>query len=178
MMRSLPNRSTAPRAAVPRLGPHRSMMRQPCCRTGLLWGAPPAARSESFTTAALRSHGGALTSGSSRSPCRGSFDLAMAARLCVHALTDQKAFAPQDLAALLITFDLMSHSAGRLLFSSGGQLSAVTQGLDVARGICHRSRSRRVASDRLDTTARVKLDRYRHRDGRVDRLAPASTCTG
>ena len=83
----------------------------------------------------------------------------MAARLCVHALADREAFAPQDLAALLITFDLMSHSAGRLLFSSGGQLSAVTQGLDVARGICHRSRSRGVARNRLDTTARVKLDR-------------------
>jgi hypothetical protein len=27
-----------------------------------------------------------------------------------------------------------------------GQLSAVTQGLDVARGLCHRSRIRRVAS--------------------------------
>src|SRR6516165_11373286 len=80
-------------------------------------------------------------------------------RLCVHALADRKAFAPQDLAALLITLDLVSHSVGRLLFSGGGQLSAVTQGLDVARGICHRSRSRRVASDRLDTTARVKLDR-------------------
>jgi hypothetical protein len=102
-------------------------------------------------------------SGSTRSPCRGplqsSFHLAMAARLCVHALADRKAFAPQDLAALLITLDLVSHSAGRLLFSSGGQLSTVTQGLDVARGICHRSRSRRVARDRLDTTARVKLDR-------------------
>src|SRR5262249_13558027 len=60
--------------------------------------------------------------------------------LCVHALAARKAFAPQDLAALLITLDLVSHSAGRLLFSSGGQLSAVTQGLDVARDICHRSR--------------------------------------
>src|SRR5215510_265587 len=110
-----------------------------------------------------RCHGGTLTSGSSRSPCRGplqsSFHLAMAARLCVHALADREAFAPQDLATLLITLDLVRHSAGRLLFSSGGQLSAVTQGLDVARSICHRSRSRRVARDRLDTTARVKLDR-------------------
>src|SRR5262245_31025487 len=76
-----------------------------------------------------------------------------------HALADREAFAPQDLAALLITLDLVSHSAGRLLFSSGGQLSAVTQGLDAARGICHRSRSRGVARNRLDTTARVKLDR-------------------
>src|SRR6516165_1470621 len=66
-----------------------------------------------------REHGGALTSESSRSPCRGSFHLAMAARLCVHALADREAFAPQDLAALLITLDLVSHSAGRLLFSSG-----------------------------------------------------------
>ena len=41
-----------------------------------------------------------------------SFHLAMAARLCVHALADRKAFAPQDLAALLITLDLVSHSAG------------------------------------------------------------------
>ena len=46
--------------------------------------------------------------------------LAMAARLCVHALADREAFAPQDLAALLITLDLMRHSGGRLLFSSGG----------------------------------------------------------
>src|SRR5260221_11166428 len=88
-----------------------------------------------------------------------------------HALADREAFAPQDLATLLITLDLVSHSAGRFLFSSGGQLSAVTQGLDVARGICHRSRSRRVARDPLDTTARVKLNRLRHPDGRVDRLA-------
>jgi hypothetical protein len=49
-----------------------------------------------------------------------SFHLAMAARLCVHALADRKAFAPQDLAALLITLELVSHSAGRLLFSGGG----------------------------------------------------------
>jgi hypothetical protein len=87
-------------------------------------------------------------------------DLVQWLRGCaVNALADREAFAPQDLAALLITLDLVSHSAGRLLFSSGGQLSAVTQDLDVARGICHRSRIRRVASDRLDTTARVKLDR-------------------
>ena len=92
-------------------------------------------------------------------PLQSSLHLATAVRLCVHAVADRKAFAPQDLAALLITLDLVSHSAGRLLFSSGGQLSAVTQGLDVARGICHRSRSRRVASDRLDTTACVKLNR-------------------
>src|SRR5262249_39807024 len=76
-----------------------------------------------------------------------------------HALADREAFAPQDLAALLITLDLVSHSGGRSLFSSGGQLSAVTQDLDVARGICHRSRSRGVARNRLDTTPRVKLDR-------------------
>src|SRR5215472_2162128 len=92
-------------------------------------------------------------------PLQSSFHLAMAARLCVHALADRKAFASQNLAALLITLDLVSHSGGRFLFSSGGQLSAVTQGLDVARGICHRSRSRRVASDRLDATAPVKLNR-------------------
>ena len=92
-------------------------------------------------------------------PLQSSLHLAMAARLCVHALADRKALAPQDLAALLITLDLVSHSAGRLLFSSRGQLSAVTQGLDVARGIGHRRRSRRVARDRLDTTARVKLNR-------------------
>src|ERR1700758_698090 len=34
-----------------------------------------------------------------------SFHLAMAARLCVHALADREAFAAQDLAALLITLD-------------------------------------------------------------------------
>jgi hypothetical protein len=68
----------------------------------------------------------------------------MAARLCGHALADREAFAPQDLAALLITLDLVSHSAGRLLFSSGGQLSAVTQDLDVARGIGHLESSPRI----------------------------------
>ena len=50
-------------------------------------------------------------------PLQSSFHLAMAARLCVHALADREAFAPQDSAALVITLD---HSGGRLLFSSGG----------------------------------------------------------
>jgi hypothetical protein len=43
-----------------------------------------------------------------------------AVRLCVHTLADREAFAPQDLAALLIMLDLVSHSRGRLLFSTGG----------------------------------------------------------
>src|SRR5262249_37740415 len=76
-----------------------------------------------------------------------------------HALADREAFAPQDLAALLITLDLVSHSAGRLLFSSGGQLSAVTQGLDVPGRSGHRSGSRGAPPNRLNTTARFKLHR-------------------
>src|SRR5262249_30977669 len=61
-------------------------------------------RGAASAEAAAGDHGGTLTSGSSRSPCRGplqsSFHLAMAARLCVHALADREAFAPQDLATL------------------------------------------------------------------------------
>jgi hypothetical protein len=41
-------------------------------------------------------------------PLQSSFHLAMAARLCGHALADREAFAPQDLAALLITLDLVN----------------------------------------------------------------------
>jgi hypothetical protein len=92
-----------------------------CC------GGPPlAARSESFTESLRRPVG--IKSLSMSRPLQRSFHLAMAARLCIHALADREALAPQDLAALLITLDLVSHSGGRLLFSSGGQLSAVTQG--------------------------------------------------
>src|SRR5262249_53064350 len=60
------------------------------------------------------------SAGFSPRPLQSSFRLAMAARLCVHALADREAFAAQDLAALLITLDLMRHSGARLLFSSGG----------------------------------------------------------
>src|SRR5262249_26025021 len=59
----------------------------------------------------------------------------------------------------------------RLLFASGGQLPAVAQRLDVARGIRDRRRTGRAAVDRLDTAARVKLDGQRHRNGRIDRFA-------
>jgi hypothetical protein len=107
------------------------MMRQACSRTGFVVGSSPCRGPRKFHAAlrtwrsALKSTG-ALRSGSSRSPCReplqSSFHLAMVARLSVHGLADRKAFAPQDLAALLITLDPVSHSAGRLLFSSGGQL--------------------------------------------------------
>jgi hypothetical protein len=83
-------------------------------------------------------------------PLQSSLHLATAVRLCVHALADREVFAPQDLPSLCIAFALVRGPGRRLPLSAGSELPAVTQGLDVARGICHRSRSRRVA--RLDLT--------------------------
>jgi len=74
------------------------------------------------------------------------------------ALADREAFAAQDLPALRVTLDLVSWPGSRLVFSSGRQLPAVAQRLDVARGICDRRRIGRAAVDRLDPAARVKLD--------------------
>jgi hypothetical protein len=61
--------------------------------------------------------------------------------LGVHALADRKAFTPQDVPSLCVALDLMSAPARRRTFSSGSELPAVTQGLDVAGGIGDRSRA-------------------------------------
>jgi hypothetical protein len=66
-------------------------------------------------------------------------------RLWLRALANREAFAPQDLPALFVTLDLVSCPGGRLLFSSGGELPAVAQRFDVARGIPDRGRIRRPA---------------------------------
>src|SRR6476620_5277069 len=79
-----------------------------------------------------------------------SFRLATGVLLGVHALADRKAFTPQDVPSLCVALDLMSAPARRRTFSSGSELPAVTQGLDVAGGIGDRSRAGVTAIDRFN----------------------------
>ena len=68
-------------------------------------------------------------------PLQSSLHLATTVRLCVHALADREAFAPQDLPSLFVALDLVSGPGGWLSISGGSELPAVAQGLDVAAGI-------------------------------------------
>ena len=104
-------------------------------------------------------------------PLQSSLHLATTVRLCVHALADREAFAPQDLPSLFVALDLVSGPGGWLSISGGSELPAVAQGLDVAAGIGDRSRTGITAIDRFDAPSRVERDRERYGDGRVDRLA-------
>src|SRR5262249_9589201 len=87
-----------------------------------------------------------------------SFRLATAVRLCVHALADRKAFAPQDLPSLRIALDLMRGPTRRRASSGDSELPAIAQRLHVPPSVGDRSRIRSVARDRLHLAAPVKLD--------------------
>jgi hypothetical protein len=67
-------------------------------------------------------------------PLQSSLHLATTVRLCVHALADREAFAPQDLPSLFVALDLVSGPGRRLPLSAGSELPAVAQRLDVAAG--------------------------------------------
>jgi hypothetical protein len=94
-------------------------------------------------------------------PLQSSLHLATTVRLCVHALADREAFAPQDLPSLFVALDLVSGPGGWLSISGGSELPAVAQGLDVAAGIGDRSRTGITAIDRFDAPSRVERDRVR-----------------
>src|SRR4029077_18603696 len=96
--------------------------------------------------------------------------LATAVRLCVHALADPKAFTPQNVPSLCVALDLASDPRRRRTFSSGSELPAVTQRLDVAGGVGDGGRTGVTAIDRFNAPSRVERDRERHGDGRGDRL--------
>jgi hypothetical protein len=71
--------------------------------------------------------------------------------LCPAKLTsaNRESLAPQDLPTLSVALDLVRESGRWLPFSKGSQLPAVAQCLDIAGGICDRSRIRSIPIDRF-----------------------------